>query len=214
MLMTAFGMASQLQAAFYTETASVLPTAATSFAFDFAKFNAALGTLNSIDLILTPVVGDIGYSVYNIGSAPQTVAYAQVSDPNGTLVNSALGLSASWSSSETLAQDNFTANPGLNTGSLPFSSFALTPSSIVLGPAGFTGTGTYDLTVNSSATAISSISAGPPLFVAWYDNVGGTLAVTYNYSAVPEPASMGKFAGLLALGALLLVVRKKFRAAA
>lgn len=203
-------LAGQAQAAIFTETIDVTPTAAGAsgeLAFNFAQFNTALGMLNSVELILTPTFGDFGYSVYNSSSTPQTVSFAQVSNPQGTL-SSAIGLNATWSSSESYQQDNFTANPGYNNGSLPFNSFAVTPSSVTVGAAGFVGAGTYDLVVNGSSVATSAGSPGSTLFYGWYGDVGGTLQVDYNYSTVPEPST--KFAGLSALGFLLVTLHRKF----
>jgi len=207
MVALALGLVAQAQAALFIEHVSVTPTTASSLAFDFAQFDPGLGTLNSVELVLTPVVGDIGYQAFNIG-APQSVAFASVSSPHGTLTG--LGLNAAWSSSETHEHDNFSANSGLNTGSLPFSSFVTAPSSITVGPAGFLGAGTYSLLLTAADLATAGGSASPSIFYGHYENVGGTLEVDFNYTAAPESASTAMFAGLSALGFVLVAMRKQF----
>jgi hypothetical protein len=216
-LMSAMGMAAQAQAAMETQSVVVGPTAVgNNLTFDIAQFNTSLGTLNSVDLTLTPTF-DFGYSVINAGSTPLTVTFASVSDPQAAL-SSAIGLNGTWSSSQTLERQNFVVNPGVNSGSLPFI-FTSSPSSVtsvIVGPTGFTGSGTYDLVLdNPSLPATSGGSPGLPLFYGFYGNVGGSLEVTYNYTAVPEPVSTAEYAGLSALGLFgLATLRRKFPRAA
>jgi hypothetical protein len=209
LILTAFALCLPVQAraAMFVENVSVAPTTAGSLNFDFAQFDPSLGTLSSVELILTPIVGEIGYQVYNI-SAPQSVAFASVTDPQGTLTGS--GLSAAWSSTESHQQSSFTAASGLSTGPLTFSSFAITPSSVTVGPAGFAGSGTYDLILNATDLAIAGGSASPSLFYGYFENVGGNLEVEYNYTA-PESVMMTRISGLLALGCVLVTLRQSAR---
>jgi hypothetical protein len=194
------------------EDVVVTPTSAGALGtltFDVPQFNPSQGTLNSVELILTPIVGEIGYSVYNSGSAQQVANYAQVSDPHGSL--SGYGLEATWSSSETHGQDNVTANPGINNGALPFNSFSITPSSVTVGPSGFIGAEVNALLLTGASSATPSGSSGSSLFYGWYGNVGGNLEVEFSYTdlaAVPEPAGYGFVGGLGALGMLALSVRR------
>jgi len=212
-LVITMGIVAQSQAAILTENVVVNPTAeGNDLTFDIAQFNTSLGTLNSVDLNLTPTF-DFGYSVYNSGNTPLTVGYAFVGDPQASL-SSAIGLNGTWSSSQTLEQQNFTANPGFTEGSLPFV-FTSSPSSVTsvtVGPAGFTGSGTYDLVLdNPSLPATFGGSPGFPLFYGAYANVGGNLEVTYNFTAVPEPVSTTVYAGFSALGLFgLTTLRRKF----
>jgi hypothetical protein len=198
-----------VQADVFTESVAVTPSPTGvngNISFDFAQFNPALGTLNSVELILTPTFGDFGYSVLNSSSTPQTVGYAGVQNPNGDLAAS-IGLNATWASIENYQSGNFMAAPGVNNGSLPFQNFVVPPSSVIVGASGFVGLGTYGLLVNASGFATSFGSPGTPLFYSWYGNVGGNLQVDFNYSAVPEPSTY--FAGFSALAFVLITLSKK-----
>ena len=198
-----------MQASIVTEDVNITPTssgAGGTLAFNFAQFDPTLGTLNSVELTLTPTVGEIGTQIVNFGG-PQTVTLASVSSPNGSL--SGLGLDATWSSSQSLQINNYLAASGLNDVSLPFTSFTIDPSSVTLGSAGFVGNGTYTLDLTGSSTATSSGSPGS-LFYGWYGNVGGDLEVDYNYTApVPEPSTI--FAGALLLLPLGVGAVRSFR---
>lgn len=189
----------------YVDITPMLQGASGTITFNIPQFNPTMGTLNSVGLILTPVMGDIGYSVFNSSGSTQSVTFASVSNPNGSLIDgNSLGLDATWSSAQSFQSNNFTASHGINNGSLPFSVFTLLASSVTAAPAGFTGNGTYSLPVNGSSVATSSGSPGTPLFYGWYGNVGGHLEVDYNFTPVPEPSSLALMAmcGLLFAGFL------------
>jgi hypothetical protein len=47
-------------------------------------------------------------------------------------------------------------------------------------------------------------------YAGFYGNVGGSLEVDFTYSAVPEPVTTTAFAGIAALGMLLVPLRRKF----
>lgn len=193
----------------YTEFVDIAPTTAGSvgqLTFAIPQFNSALGTLNSVGLTLTPVVGagDIGYTANNLDSSP-VGTFISISYPSGSLIDTAsLGLDALWSNSQTNYVEP-TLNPGLNTGVMPgLTTFSITPSSVTTGPSGFVGSGNYDLTVNGAATAvqdyITDFGEGGPVTYDWYADVGGDLQIDYNYTAVPEPSGVA----LAGLGGLLL----------
>jgi hypothetical protein len=218
LVIAALGLAAQAQAAVFTENVSVAPTTSTSVSFTFAQFNPALGTLTSVDLILTPTVA-IGYDVFNASSSQQTVISAGVSSPSVSLVNTALGLGGSWSSTQTLSSPgSFIANPGFNPGPVLGFNFGITPSSVTVDPAGFTGSGTYSLSLTGSAIATSEGTGSVPLFFGFYAEYGGSLEVDYNYSSpfvavpsVPESTWTTNCAGFAALGMLGVVTfRRKF----
>ncbi len=215
-LALSLAIATAAQATIEVENVAVSPSSAGlsgSFNFNIPQFDPSLGTLNSVSLSLTATVGDVGYSVLNISGIPLPVIFAGVSSPSGSLVNAALGLDATWGSSQSLTSGSFVAGPGFTQGSLPFT-FNTAASTAGVPVAGFTGAGDYVLTVTGSSTATSSGSPGFPLFYGFYGNVGGNLEVDYNYSPVPETTTL--LAGallLLPLGVSTLRVLRKNRAA-
>lgn len=172
--------------------------------FVVPQFNPALGTLNSVDLTLTPAPGSVYPSDYSLTT--QTITDASVNDPNGSLtgVGDALGLTASWSGVQNpLGQsESISATPGLNNGAPQ--TFAFTTPAVSLtgvNPAGtgFVGLGNDNLSFTTAATATSFGMGAPSVtFVGWNGTIGGTLEVTYNYTVVPEPSTISLVvAGLL-----------------
>ena len=88
--------------------------------FDVSQFDPSLGTLNSVVLTLTPSPGAIYPSDFSTIS--QTITDASVNDPSGSLVDSAIGLTASWSGvqsplgqQESIVALPFTVNNGIST---------------------------------------------------------------------------------------------------
>jgi hypothetical protein len=197
-----------VKATIYTEYVDIAPApqgVGGQLVFNIPQFDLS-GTVNSVSLTLTPVVGDIGYSVYNGAASPESITFASVSNPNGSLTDgNSLGFGATWSSSQSLEAQNFTAAPaGFTTGSLPFNAFTIASSTVTVGPAGFVGGGSYALTINGSAVANSSgTPTAPSTFYGWYGNVGGDLEVDFNVTLVPEPSSWA----LMAMGGFLFVRR-------
>jgi hypothetical protein len=163
--------------------------------FDVPQFNPFLGTLSSIDLTLTPTFGNFGSQAYNYTTSPITAVGFTVSDPSGSLMDAALGLTSTWLSSDSLTSPNYTIAPVslANGPALPFT-FTTTPGSVAVAPsgfAGFTGLGYDDLSFTTTAAATSTGTATPgAVLVGSYGNVGGLLSVTYNFTpAVPEPST-------------------------
>jgi opacity protein-like surface antigen len=204
--------AAAAQATIMTGTIDVAPTlqgTTGQLTFHIPQFAPTLGTLNSVQLTLTPVIGGFGYNVANLGAAVM-VTDASVSNPHGSLTDTgALGLNATWSSSETHSSGNFLASagsfasPAYTAGTLPFNSFTIASSSVAVGPAMFVGTGTFSLILNGSAAATSEGSPGFPLFYGFYGNVGGSLEVAFNYTPVPEPSCLA----LIVMGGFLCAGR-------
>jgi len=204
------------RAAILNETVTAAPAAVGgSLTFNLPQFNSNLGTLNSVTLILTPRFGDFGYSVYNASSTPQTVSYAGVSHPAGTLssVNALIPLAATFGSTEThQTAAPFSVAPGVSSGILPFSLFGYTTPSVTVDAGSFSSaTSALVFDLNSSGTATSFGSPGFPLFYGWFGNVGGSLEINFNYTAVPEPATTTELAGISALGILCIHRLAKMR---
>lgn len=209
----AMGMALQTKAqSVNTEYVDIAPSSAgisSTITFDIPEFNPSLGTLNSVDLTLTPTFGDFGSEALNLTSSPLLADPFTVSDPSGSLESTALGLTASWSSSDSENSPNYIANAGpfvVTAGPALLFSFNTSLGSVAVGPAGFTGVGNYDLVVTGSGTANSSGDVSG-LGAGWYGNVGGNLEVDYNFTPVPEPTTLA----LACLGGLaaLVVTRRR-----
>jgi hypothetical protein len=177
--------------------------------FDIPQFNPSLGTLNSVELTLTPTPETIYPSDYS--SIVQTITDASVNSPSGSLVDdSSLGLTASWSGVQSppgQEESIVFAAPGLENGTPQTFSFTAPPASVAVGPAGFVGGGDYDLSFTSTATATSEgTGTVGDTYVSWNGTISGTLEVEYDYT-VPEPTTISLLATGL-LGALTVRRRK------
>jgi hypothetical protein len=208
--------ASVAQAAVDSQIVNVTPSSAgvSGLTFSLPTFNTSLGTLNSVELILTPVLGACGNSALNLSSSAQTIS-GTTENPTGigSLNNSALGLSATYAnSSGVLPSPTFTAaaGPGVITQGpgLPFS-WIITQSSTELATAAYSALGS-SLAFTGISPSFASTGGDGTWAVGGYGNVGGSLEVNFNYSAVPEPVTTTAFAGLSALGLLLVTMRSKF----
>jgi len=177
-----------------------------SLRFGVPQFNPSLGTLNSVDFTITPIFGYI--QPWDSAAIPQTITDASVNSPRGTLADSALGLTESWSGAQYPSgqlENVVISNPGsFGYGAPQTFSFTGPPSSINgADPTGFTGTGDVLVSFATSASATSRGMGTGMLAFSWVGTIGGELDITYNYtpSPVSEPATIGLLAGGL-LGAL------------
>jgi hypothetical protein len=176
------------------ESVTLTPTTAgttSTITFDVPQFNLP-GTLNSVTLTLTPSFGNFGPEVFNSSFSPQLATSIGVNNPAGTLADSAIGLTAAWSGVQSPSgqTESATVSPfSLYVGTPQTFTFTAPPTSVSVGPAGFTGAGDDDLTFTGTATATSMVT-GTSVLASFYGNVGGELDVTYYYTAVPEPTTI------------------------
>lgn len=184
-------------------------TLAPSYQYDFSlnKFDTSLGTLTGVELQqVTSIVPEI--QIYNItgGTLPfdsaSTHAPISFAGPDGTssLVAADYTIGANTVSSlETIFSP---ALPTIVTGSVN-----VQPANF----ASYEGTGTANFTTTFEANS-SSITTGAPggtIFVGGSMIAGGSFAVTYTYTPVPEPSTIA----LLATGLISLLGYARRRAA-
>jgi hypothetical protein len=206
------------QASIITETTTVNPTGSsgtTGFTFSLPTFDSNLGTLNSVELTLTPILGDFGSSAYNFSPTSQSISGATVGNWSGSLGNSLLGLNATYSSAAILTSPDYIAAAGPNVmtdgPALPFV-WTTTSSSAGLTADDYAALSGM-LSVNGSAIGTYAGSDGV-WFVGGYGNVGGSLEVAFNYTPVPETSTV--VAGMLLLlpfGMSTLRILRKTRTA-
>lgn len=180
--------------------------------FDVPQFDSSLGSLNSVELTLTPSIGGFGNEISFITGSPEVATGLSVGKPSGSLTDSAIGLTSTYSSSETETskQINVPAGEGLIMGPNLFvpPDFYFSLGSVSVGPTGFVGSGFNDLTFTGNCTATVT-GSGNGLGVSYWGSIGGSLAIEYDYTvaSVPEPTTITLLAGGL-LGALTLPLRK------
>jgi hypothetical protein len=193
--------ATAAQATIETETITVAPSLGGSggLTFSLPTFDPSLGTLNGVELTLTPVLGSAGSSDVNLSGSPVTISGATVAfNGVGSLQNSGLGMTATYQTlSGVLDSPDYVANgfpPPADGPALPFvwttvdSSAALSDAAYAAlgGSAAFTGTG---------ITGTYSFPDVPNNYIGGYYDLGGSLEVDFNYTPVPEPATI--ISGLL-----------------
>lgn len=178
---------------------------------DITKFNTSLGTLNSVTIQFV-ASGTTVISVTNLSDTQSSSGNARtditltLTDPGsflgGDLEIGGLFPASSGASSFSLAPEgNVVKGPyaiSLNSGE-----FVYTSGSIL---SEFTGSGFITLT--AGATALSNLSyTGGNTLASQSTDVGATVYVTYDYTAVPEPTT-ALLVGVGAVGALFLRRRR------
>ena len=162
----------------------------------------------TLNVALTPII-----SVFNIASTPTNFTTATVSSANGDtfVITDPYNASNTVSTNYSYTVNGGTANPGLNFFTDP-SAYSLSPlvSSVPAGDLGsYSGSGAYALGYASTSTFYSSGSPGISLFYGGDATLAGTATVTYTFSPVPTPASLGAGLVLMTLLAASIKLRRK-----
>jgi hypothetical protein len=211
-----------VQASIVTDNVSIAPSVAgeqSGLTFSLPTWDPSLGTLNSVELTLTPTLGNFGDEAINLSSSAQTISGAtEAFQGTGTLQDtSGLSMKASYStSSGTLTSPTFTAAAGFLVTTygpgLPFVWTTLDSSATVTA-SGYAALGN-SLAFTGNNPQFTSSGGDGSWAIGGYGNVGGNLEVDFSYTPVPEPTTM--VAGvmlLLPFGASTLRMLRKSRAA-
>ena len=156
-------------------------------ALELPKFDASLGTLNSIDLILSGSTNSV-LTVTNYGSkvakgSTHSTVTLSITDPQ-SLLNLDLNIASSDFKFSNLASGaSQTSNILLGSGSAQAS---YTSQNIL---DEFTGTGTISLPTSTETETSLTYSGGNTL-ASQATNASAFAKVIYHYSAVPEPSSI------------------------
>jgi hypothetical protein len=190
-----FGTPSQASSVTYYSSVVAQQDVPFSYTLPVQQFNPSLGTLTGVTLSVDATV--TGYiQIVNIGSTSYTFTNATASVPV-TVTGPGVPTPTSVSTTATATLASGTAAPGLNSyAGVTASSTGLTP--VAMSAWGmYTGTGTFDGTIASTATGGTFSGTGGPgsqgkLFFGGTATAGGTIDVTYTYisAVVPEPNSM------------------------
>lgn len=190
------------------------------------KFDSSLGTLTGVSIKLTTTVSGAQVSMDNDSNQAQT-GTARVQNLVNSLVSgvtllktnflsiesSALQLNASQifnldaTSDDTVGQFNATGLGDYGIWS-PGSLSAVGSGDInSLVWAGYTGTGTFDITINSTYTTSATFDGNDGYFQGNTPNGAFEGIVTYSYEAIPEPASIAMIG---AIAGACIFVRRMF----
>jgi hypothetical protein len=146
--------------------------------FDVPQFNPSLGVLNSIDWSLAGGVSvdiDIDYCTTN---------------PPGPLFNYSYDITVGYNVLGTTVSDTQTgsgaAHGGCYTSGEIFAFQAgLQTSGSIPDPSSFIGNGTMNIPATPSISG--DVNVDTPLGAVFFGLYGGTMSVTYDYTAAPEP---------------------------
>ena len=173
--------------------------------FSLPEFNPALGTLTSVVISASQDVAVSG-TVTNTAITTQSFTFRAGSQLTlnlpgslGTLEPLPLGSTSSYTLS---AGDSASYGPFTHTAS---DSQTFTAA---LDMALFEGTGNLTLPGTTASQEVIS-GGGGNISAALTTLSGAVVSVTYNYTAIPEPSSMGSLACLVGTGMFLRVRRRK-----
>jgi len=185
----AFVTPSQADSVTYDSTTTIPDTTAIPFdlPLQVQQFNTALGTLTGITIsVHSTVVADI--SIYNptTSALPFTNAFASVP----VEATGPSGASAMSTATANVASGTALAGPGFTT----FSGTTGTSSGFAAVTGSFTpyeGTGFFTGHLSTMGSDGSYGGTGTGLYFGGTATAGGYIDVTYTYTAIPEPASLG-----------------------
>lgn len=170
------------------------------------QFDPSLGSLNSISVALSLEITPIA-EVFNIGSSAETFTTAFTdttaggagpvtwTDPYGQFGDANYSYTVPGGS----------ASPGANDFPGPSVAGSSTTTVPIADFPDYTGVGTYTLDYTVSGLINSGGSPGGDLFYGGDRSLDGSATITYNYTAVPEPASMA----LIMIGSTGLLARRR-----
>ncbi len=192
---------------------STAPTTETTSAFQL--FNSNQGTLISVTLVLTQTA-TVSSSVVNQNANPQTSSQYSVYSYDSVIATGLDGKQVGSSVISNTVMGSISGGSMLSNLGAVSNTQASSHAVNAIDITKYIGSGTSTLSVYSFTTAVgSNLGNSNPSDPTDYLKFGalasyyGTVQITYQYSAVPEPASLGMAA--IGLGAVAFASRFRHR---